>query len=91
MPADTVTRITVRVTPRAGRDEVVGFRDNVLLVKLKAPPADGAANQALEALLAGKLSLPKTSVFVARGHTSRLKVVGIEGLDHEQATSRLSG
>ena len=84
-----MSSLTVRVTPRAGRNEVSGYRGGTLLVKLKAPPVDGAANQALIAFLAERLSLPKVSVLILRGHSSRTKVVQIEGLERHDALRRL--
>jgi uncharacterized protein (TIGR00251 family) len=83
-------RLTVRVTPRAGRDEIGDFRDNVLLVKLKSPPVNGAANESLIALLAHRLGVAKGRVFVVRGSSSRLKVVEVQGLEHDQVMARLA-
>lgn len=83
------TRLTVRVTPRAGRDEITGVRDGTVLIRLKAPPVDGAANAGLESFLADRLSVPKTSVSVVAGHRSRTKQVGIEGLDVAEVGRRL--
>jgi uncharacterized protein len=90
VPRPASARLTVRVTPRAGRDEIGDFRDNVLLVKLKAPPVEGAANEGLVVLLAHRLGVAKTHVFVVRGHASRLKVVEVEGLEHDQVIARLA-
>ena len=73
--------ITVRVTPRASRDEVVGWReDGVLLVRLTAPPVDGRANKALCRLIAARAGVAPSSVSVVRGERSRDKVVAVEGM-----------
>jgi len=87
MPASS--RLTVRVTPRSGRNELTGVRDGVLLVRLKAPPVEGAANLELERFLAEQLSVPKSSVAVRSGHRSRTKQVEIEGLDGDAVGRRL--
>jgi len=70
-----VTRLSVRVTPRANRNAIEGFDDDgVLKVRVTAPPADGAANEAVARLLATALRLPGRDVVLASGATSRNKV-----------------
>jgi uncharacterized protein (TIGR00251 family) len=70
--------ITVRLMPRAGKDRIVGFETDahgqrVLKVAVTAPPVDGAANQALIALLAKRLGIPKSSVALVSGASARIK------------------
>lgn len=89
MPAEPSFRLNVRVTPRAGCDDVTGFRDGMLLVRLKAPPVEGSANEALVAFLARQLALPKRAITLIRGHRSRTKQVAIEGLAPQEALRRL--
>jgi uncharacterized protein (TIGR00251 family) len=72
--------ISVRVQPRAGRDEIAGERAGTLLVRLTAPPVEGRANEALRRLLAKRLGVGKTRVTIVRGTASRDKVVRVEGL-----------
>lgn len=69
----------VHVQPRASRSEVVGTHGAALKVRLLAPPVDGAANEALVALLAEELGVPRRDVRIVHGATSRTKVVEIEG------------
>jgi len=76
--------LTVRLTPRAGRDRIVGFEIDgrgrrVLKVAVAAPPVDGAANAALVALLARQLGLPKSAVTLVAGATARLKRLALAG------------
>jgi uncharacterized protein YggU (UPF0235/DUF167 family) len=59
-----------------------------LRVRLRAAPVDGAANAALMKLLSEALGVPKTSVSIRGGGTSRIKVVEIEGLDQSALASR---
>lgn len=74
-------RFPVRLTPRGGSDRVDGVgKDGVLLVRVAAPPADGAANAALLVLLAGELGSPRTSVCLALGAASRRKTIAIDGV-----------
>lgn len=79
-------RLSVRLTPRGGRDRIDGWaRDPAgrpyLKVRVSAPPVDGAANEALTALVAKTLGRPRSAVVLAAGATARLKVLEIEGLD----------
>ena len=83
------TRISVRLTPRAVRDEIAGWRDGVLLVRVTAPPVEGKANAALEKLLAGALGVPKSAVQVVAGERSRDKTVAVEGLSEAEVAHRL--
>jgi uncharacterized protein len=72
-------RVHVHVQPRASRSEVVGTFGAALKVRLLAPPVDGAANEALVALLATELGVSRRDVRVVHGATSRAKVVEIDG------------
>jgi uncharacterized protein (TIGR00251 family) len=74
-----VVRVGVHVQPRASRSEIVGLHGAALKVRLQAPPVDGAANEALVKLLADRLGVPRRSVHVVAGATSRAKTVEIEG------------
>lgn len=74
--------IRVRLTPRAGRDEVVGVdTEGVLRVRVAAPPVDGEANRALLRVLAAEMGVPASAVRLVAGATGRTKRVRIAGLD----------
>jgi uncharacterized protein YggU (UPF0235/DUF167 family) len=78
-------RLAVRLSPRGGRDAVDGWALDeagrpFLKVRVSAPPIEGAANAALETLLAKALGLPRSAVSVSRGLTARIKQVDIAGL-----------
>ena len=75
----TVIRVGVHVQPRASRSEIAGLHGAALKVRLQAPPVDGAANEALVRLLADRLGVPRRSVRVVAGATSRAKTVEIDG------------
>jgi hypothetical protein len=84
------TRLTVEVRPRAGRDEIAGWQGTRLRVRVTAPPADGAANEALRALLADRLGCAPSRVEIVRGHTARTKIVRVVGLAPAEAAARLA-
>ena len=74
-----VVRFAVHVQPRASRSEIVGLHGDALKVRLAAPPVDGAANEALVALLAEALAVGRRAVRIVSGASSRAKTVEIEG------------
>lgn len=73
--------LDVRVIPRSPRTRVDGRRGGAVLIRLAAPPVDGAANDALLRYLAEALGVPRRSVRLLAGATSRDKKVAISGLD----------
>lgn len=77
--------IDVIIQPKASRNEIVGMHGDALKIKLTAPPVDGKANAALIAFLAKKLGVPKSTVTIVRGKTSRIKTVAINGLTEASA------
>jgi uncharacterized protein (TIGR00251 family) len=83
------TLVSVRVQPRAGRDEIAGARGNALVVKVKAPPVDGKANDAVCRLLAKAAGVPATSAELVRGASARDKVVRLPGVAAADAAERL--
>ena len=78
--AQSVAEIEVRLIPRARRDEIGGERGGRLVIRVTAPPVNGAANAALCRLVARRAGVPARRVSVVRGHTSRDKLVRVEGL-----------
>ena len=86
-----MTVIAVKVVPRAAKDEIIGWLEGVLKVRVQAPPEDGRANRALEALLAEALGLKKNAVTVAAGRSSARKRVEVAGLARDEIVRRLGG
>jgi len=82
-------RLRVRLTPRAARDEIAGWQDGLLRVRVAAPPVAGRANAALERLLAKALGVPRWSVCVVAGARGREKTVAVDGLTEAEALRRL--
>jgi uncharacterized protein (TIGR00251 family) len=82
--------LSVKVQPRASRNEICGTLGNELKVKVTAPPVDAAANEALVRFLADTLDCPRNAIELARGHTSRHKQVLIRGARAEEVAASLS-
>ena len=80
--------LDIRVQPRAGRNaiEIDGER---ITVRVTAAPESGKANDAVVALLAKRLGVPKRSVQIVRGHKSRDKRISIDGISSKESLSRL--
>lgn len=72
-----MSRIWVTVKPQSGKEEVKEIADGEYIAFVYAPAREGKANEALIELLAGYFSVPKSSVKIIRGQTSRKKLVEI--------------
>jgi uncharacterized protein len=77
------------VIPQSPRTRVDGMRGEAILVRLAAPPVEGAANAALVEFLATALDLPRRDVTIVGGKKSRDKRVRVAGLDRDAAIARL--
>lgn len=77
------TRLKVRVTPRASKNEIVGWRDGVLIVRTTAPPIEGAANKACIELVAKMLGVKRSQVSLVHGDKSRDKTFEIADLSDD--------
>ncbi len=84
------TIVTVRVIPRSPRSRVDGMRGDAFLVRLAAPPVEGAANDALVAFLAEHLDLPRRNIRIVSGVKSRDKQIGITGLGVDAIAERMT-
>ena len=89
MPKETEARIRVRLTPKSGRNEIVGWRDELLLARVTAPPVGGKANAALERLIAKALGVPKRDVAVVSGARGREKTLEIAGINQAEVAKLL--
>jgi uncharacterized protein len=79
----------VKVQPRAKRNAITGEVGDTLKLALTAPPVDGKANEACIEFFAKLLNLPRSSVTIASGQTSRNKVIRVAGLTAQQVRDRL--
>ncbi len=80
---------SVKVHPRAKKNAIAGEFGDALKLALTAPPVDGAANAACIKFLAEVLDVPRSSVTIAAGETSRQKLIRIQGLTATQVEQRL--
>jgi uncharacterized protein len=84
------TRVRLRVSPGAARTAVVGRHGEAWKVRVAAAPERGKANEAVLALLADTLAVPRSSVTLVSGGGSRDKVVELTGIEAEEIEQRLA-
>ncbi len=82
--------LLVHVQPKAKRDEVVGLHGEALKIRLKAPPVEGKANEALRKFLAKLLKISKSSVKIVAGETARDKKIYLKGVSLEEVKEKLA-
>ena len=81
--------LKVRVQPKASRNQVDGYADETLRLRVTAPPTEGRANAGVIALLAKALGVSKSRLAIVRGHGSRDKVVSVDTLTEQEARRRI--
>jgi uncharacterized protein (TIGR00251 family) len=80
---------SVKVQPRAKKTAITGELGDVLKVSVTAPPVEGRANEACIEFFAKLLKVPRSSVTIASGQSSRNKVIRVAGLTAQQVQERL--
>jgi len=83
------TLLSVKLQPRASRNEISEPLGDELKIKVTAPPVDSAANQALIEFLAETLDHPRSQIELIRGQTSRHKTILLHHLTPTQAAAKL--
>ena len=89
-PTAAGVEMDIRVIPRAKKTACAGVRDGALLVRLAAPPVDGAANDTLVSFLSDLLQIPRRTLRIVSGETSRRKRVAIDGVTADTVRARLA-
>jgi uncharacterized protein (TIGR00251 family) len=79
----------VKIHPRARKNAIIGEIGDALKLSLTAPPIDGRANEACINFFAKLLKVPRSSVTIASGQTSRQKVIRVSGLSAEELCRRI--
>ena len=79
----------VKVHPRAKKNAITGELGDALKVALTAPPVEGRANEACIEFFANLLDVPRSSVTIASGETSRNKVIRVAGMAADEVRRRI--
>jgi len=85
------TLLSVKLQPRASKNEICAPLGDELKIKVTAPPVDAAANQALVEFLADKLDCSRGKVELLRGQTSRHKTILLHGFKPEAVLRQFFG
>lgn len=88
-PSPDGCTLSVRVHPGAKHTAITGTHNATLKISLTTPPSDGRANQALIAFLAERLNIPRLSIELISGQTSRTKTLRLTGITAPEAEARL--
>lgn len=86
----TGATFAVKVRPRARKNAITGVMGDALKLALTAPPVEGRANEAVIRFFADLFEIPRSSVTIASGATSRTKVLRIAGLSKKAVEDRLA-
>ncbi len=81
--------VSIKLQPRAPRNEIAGILSDELKVRITAPPVDNAANEALLRFLAEKLNCSRPAVQWVRVQTSRHKTIRLQGISASYALAKL--
>ena len=87
-PGESCT-IKVWVQPKSSRNQVDGFQDGALRVRVTAAPTEGQANAAVIAILAKTLGVSKSRLEIIRGYSSRDKVVSVDTLTEQEVRRKI--
>jgi len=79
----------VRVQPRARKNAITGELGDALKLALTAPPLEGKANEACIEFFANLLEVPRSSVTIASGKTSRRKIIRIAGMSADEVRRQM--
>ena len=88
--ASASATLSIRIQPRASKNELLRMASGELKIRLTAPPVEGAANEALVKFLAAELGVAKSQVEIVSGHTSREKIVRVNGISMVDAERLLN-
>jgi uncharacterized protein len=78
MPVQAI--IDISVSPKSSRNKILINENNSIKIFLTDPPVDGKANAGLISLLSKSLKIPKSSILIIHGETSKNKRISISGL-----------
>lgn len=89
--SDQGVSFAVKVHPRAKKNAITGELGDALKVSLTTPPVEGRANEACVEFFVKLLKVPRSSVTIASGLSSRNKVIRVVGVTAQQVRERLQG
>jgi len=82
--------VPLHVQPRARRDELAGFHNGALKLRITAPPVNDAANRSVIAFFSSLLDIPKSRLEITSGLRSREKILHVHGISRAEFLARLN-
>ncbi len=86
---ETQAKIAVQIHPGAAKNEITGVQNDVIRIKIAAPPVKGKANKELIDYLSRLLDISKDRLNIIKGHTSKNKLISIDGLSRGEILEKL--
>jgi|SaaInlStandDraft_3_1057020.scaffolds.fasta_scaffold295751_1 uncharacterized protein len=84
-------KIKIRLIPKSSQNQICGYMaDDILKIKLTAPPIDNEANKSLITFLAKQLKISKSNISISKGLTAKNKTLLIVGITNEELTNKLN-
>ncbi|MCI5888922.1 MAG: DUF167 domain-containing protein [Brachyspira sp.] len=83
MKKDEGLIIRLKISPNASKNEIIRSSDGIK-IKITAQPIDGKANKCLVEFISKKYKIPKSSIEIVRGETSKEKTILIKNLDNDK-------
>ena len=87
--SDQGINLQIKVIPHASQNQIVGWENDKLKIRIRAVPENGRANEMLISFLAETLNIPKSLIFLTRGETSRHKQFCFKDISKEELEKRL--
>lgn len=81
--------LTVRIQPNASKNEVLGMVNEMVKIKITAPPVDNKANKECLKFLSKILHIPKSKLLILKGQKTRSKIIQISGMSRDLCRQRL--
>lgn len=81
--------LAIRLTPNSSKDEIAGYCDEYVKIKISAPPNENKANKKLVSFLSDCFKLSKSNVELISGDKSRLKRVLLKNIDEEKVKQKI--
>jgi len=88
-PVEDGARLGVMLQPASSRSGFNGIMNGSVKIRVKASPVEGKANAALIKFLSSKLRVPKNSISIVSGKTSKRKIIEIAGMSEPDLQKRL--
>jgi uncharacterized protein (TIGR00251 family) len=79
----------LKITPNASTNQIIGWKENLLCIRIRGVTEKGQVNENLIDFLSTHFSIPKSHIEILSGHTSRLKRIRLSGITNQQIETRL--